>query len=53
MTKIAFGDEFLSRSNTFDQFKRFKDGQQLTGNDPHSGRPSTSKNNDILAKICK
>lgn len=51
MIKIAFVDSSLRRSVTFEWFKRFKDGRQSTENDPRYGRPQTSKNDDVMAKI--
>ncbi|VVC45005.1 Hypothetical protein CINCED_3A014263 [Cinara cedri] len=39
--KIAFGDDYLSRS----------DGRQSIKDDPRSGRPSTSRNDDVVANI--
>ncbi|VVC35518.1 Hypothetical protein CINCED_3A017225 [Cinara cedri] len=52
MIKTAFGDDSLSCSVTFEWFKRFKDGQQSI-NDPRSGRPSTSRNDYVVANIYK
>jgi len=43
MIKTNFGDDFLSRSKTFECCKRFRDGRQLTDDDPRSERPSTSR----------
>lgn len=51
MINTVFGDDSLSRSKTFDWFRRFKDGRQSTEDDPCSERPSTSKNDDFLEKI--
>jgi len=51
MIKTAFGDDSLSRSVIFEWFKRFKDGRQSTKDDPRSGRPSTSRNDDVVANI--
>jgi len=38
MLKTDFGDNFLSRSQTFNGFKHFKDGEQLLEDDPWSGK---------------
>lgn len=51
MIKTAFGNDYLSRSVIFEWFKRFKDGRQSTEDDPRSGRPSTSRNDDVVANI--
>ncbi|KAL4120451.1 hypothetical protein QTP88_013142 [Uroleucon formosanum] len=51
MIKTAFGEYSLSRSVTFEWYKRFKDGRQSTDDDPRSGRPSTSRNDDVVKKI--
>ncbi|XP_027849961.2 protein GVQW3-like [Aphis gossypii] len=47
MIKTAFGDDSLSRSVTFEWFIRFKDSRQSIKDDPRSGRPSTSRNDDV------
>jgi hypothetical protein len=41
MLKTAFGDECLSRSHTFEWFKRFKEDRNSVDDGPRSGRPST------------
>jgi len=51
MIKTAFGEYSLSRSVTFEWYKRFKDGRQSTDDDPRSERPSTSRNDDVVEKI--
>ena len=51
--KTGFVDNSLSRSVTFEWFKRFKDGRQSTKDDPRPGRQSTSRNDDIVANIYK
>ncbi|KAL4096440.1 hypothetical protein QTP88_021396 [Uroleucon formosanum] len=53
MIKTAFGDDSLSRSKIFEWFKRFKNGRETTEDDPRSGRPSTSRNDDVVSKICE
>jgi len=53
MIKTVFGDNSLSRSVTFEWCKRFKDGRQSTEDDPRSGRPSTSRNDGVVAIISK
>ncbi|KAL4100983.1 hypothetical protein QTP88_021004 [Uroleucon formosanum] len=51
MIKTAFGEYSLSRSVTFEWYKRFKDGRQSTDDDSRSGRPSTSRKDDVVEKI--
>jgi hypothetical protein len=57
MLKTAFGDECLSRAHTFECFKRFKYGQTSVNDNPRSGQPSTSRNDDSLMcvkiNLCK
>lgn len=48
MIKTAFGDDALSRSKTFEWFKGFKNGRESTEDDPRSGRPSTSKSDNVI-----
>jgi hypothetical protein len=40
--KHASGDSCMSRSRTFEWFRRFKNGRTSTSNDDRSGRPSTA-----------
>jgi len=51
MLQAAFGEECLSRSCCHQWFKRFKDGRTSTDDDARSGRPSTSINDDNVAKV--
>jgi transposase len=50
MLKIAFGEEAMCRTQTYEWLKRFKEGRTSVDDDPHSGRPSTSKT-DNVAKV--
>ncbi|GFU44955.1 mariner Mos1 transposase [Trichonephila clavipes] len=50
MMKTAFGDEAMSRALVFEWFRRFKEGCQSVNSDPRSGRPSTSRNEDKIAR---
>lgn len=52
MIKTAFGDDLLSRLKTFEWFQRFKNGRESTEDDPRSERPSTSRNDDVVSKMC-
>ena len=49
MLKIAFGEEAVCRTQTYEWWKRFKKGRTSVDDDP--GRPSTSKTNDNVAKV--
>ncbi|GFX52478.1 nitric oxide synthase, brain [Trichonephila clavipes] len=49
--KTAFGDEAMSRARVFEWFRPFKEGRQSVNNDPRSGRPSTSRNEDKIAQM--
>ena len=51
MLKIAFGEEAMCRTQTYEWWKRFKDGRTSVDDDPRSGRPSTSKTDDNIAKV--
>lgn len=47
MMKTAFRNDSLSRSKTFNQFKK------LSEDDPHSERPSVFRDDDAMEEICK
>ena len=49
--KIAFGEEAMCRTQTYEWWKRFKEGRTSVDDDPRSGRPSTSKTDDNVAKV--
>ena len=49
--KIAFGEEAMCRTHTYERWKRFKEGRTSVDDDPRSGRPSTSKTDDNVAKV--
>ena len=51
MLKIAFGEEAMCRTLTNEWWKRFKEGRISIDDDPRSGRPSTSKTDDNVAKV--
>jgi transposase len=40
MLKQTFGNESMGRTQTYDWYKRFKDGRISIEDDPRSGRPS-------------
>lgn len=52
MIQTVFGDVSLSRSVTFQWFKRFENGRQPSEDESCFGRPSISRNNDDMEKIC-
>jgi hypothetical protein len=46
MLKIALGEEAMCRTQTYEWWKRFKEGRTSVDDDPRSGRPPTSKTDD-------
>ena len=50
MLKIAFGEEAICRTQTYEWWKPFKEGRTSV-DDPHSGRPSTSQTDDNVPKV--
>jgi len=53
MLKIAFREEAMGRIQTYEWWKCFKEGRTSVDDDPRSGRPSTSKTDDNVAKVCE
>ena len=51
MLKIAFGEEAMCRTQTYEWWKRFKEGRTSVEDDPRSGRPSMSKTDDNVANV--
>ena len=47
----AFGNDALSPTQTKQWFKRFKDGRASVESDHRSGRPSTSRNNEVMDQV--
>jgi len=47
----AYGEDAMSRTQVFDWFRRFKEGRTSVKNDPRSGRPSTSRSEEMIAKV--
>jgi transposase len=47
MLQNVFGDETMSRTTTYEWYRRFKDGRTSTEEHPLSGRPSTSTDDSI------
>jgi hypothetical protein len=51
MLLLAYGDETMSRARVFKWFKRFKECRKTLENDEREGRPSTSRNEEMIQKI--
>ncbi|XP_026819544.1 protein GVQW3-like [Rhopalosiphum maidis] len=51
MLLLAYGDETKSRARVFEWFKRFKEGRTTVKSDEREGRPSTSRNEEMIQKI--
>ena len=47
----AYGEDAMGRKQVFDWFRRFKEGRTSTESDPCLGRPSTSRNREMIAKV--
>jgi len=47
----AYGEDAMGRTQVFDWFRRFKEGRTSAENDPRSGRLSTSRNEEMIAKV--
>jgi len=47
----AFGEYAMCRTQVFDWFHRFKDSRTSVESDLRSGRPSTSRNEEMIAKV--
>jgi len=47
----AYGENAMGPTQVFDWFRRFKEGRTSVERDPHLGRPSTSRNEEIIAKV--
>jgi len=44
----AYSEDSMGRTQVFDWFRRFKPSLKAT---PRSGRPSTSRNEEMIAKV--
>ena len=47
----AYGEDAMGRTQVFDWFRRFKEGRTSVKSDPRLGRPSTSRNEEMIAKV--
>jgi len=51
MLQQAYGEDCLSRTRYHEWYQRFKLGRTSIEDDPKSGRPSTSMDNDHVKKV--
>jgi len=51
MLRAAFGEQCLSRARIFEGYERFKEGRDSVDDNPRSGRPTTSKTDDCVARV--
>jgi len=51
MLRTAFGEQCLSRGRIFEWHRRFKEGRDSVDDNPRSGRPTTSKTDDCVARV--
>jgi len=51
MLQQAYGDDCLSRTQYHEWYQRFKSGRTSIEDDPKSGRPSTSMDDDHVEKV--
>ena len=47
----AYSEDAMGRTQVFDWFRRFKECRTSVESDPRSGRPSTSRNEEMIAKV--
>jgi len=47
----AFGEDAMGRTQVFDWFRRVKESRTSVESDLRSGRPSTSRNEEMIAKV--
>ena len=47
----VYGDTALKKSAVYDWFSRFKNGQETLEDDQRSGRPSTSRTEEMIGKV--
>jgi hypothetical protein len=47
----AFGNDAMGATLIKEWFNRFKDGRTLVDNDQRSGRPSTSRNANVIVNV--
>ncbi|CAN8014077.1 unnamed protein product [Ixodes persulcatus] len=49
--QMAFGDDAMSSTHIKEWYNRFKDGRTSVESEPRSGRPSTHRNDQVIAKV--
>ena len=49
--KWAYGEHVLTRAQVFRWHKAFLDGREIVEDEPHSGRPCTSKMDENVTKV--
>jgi len=47
----AYSEDTMGRTQVFDGFRRFKEGRTSVESEPRLGRPSTSRSEDMIAKV--
>ena len=47
----AYGEDAMGRTQMFDWFRQFKEGRTSVESNPRSGQPSTSRNEEMIAKV--
>ena len=47
----VYGEDTMGRTQVFDWFRRFKEGRTSVESDPRAGRPSTSRNEEMIVKV--
>jgi transposase len=48
-----YGSDSLSRPMTFEWFEQFREGRESLEDDERSGRPTTSRNEQTIEKVCQ
>ncbi|KAJ8933673.1 hypothetical protein NQ318_009960 [Aromia moschata] len=51
MLKIAYKDDAMGKTQVYEWFARFKNGDMSIDDNPHFGRPSTARNDENVEKI--
>jgi len=47
----AYDEDAMGCTQVFDWFRQFKEGRTSVESDPRLGRPSTLRNEEIIAKV--
>ena len=47
----TYGEDAMGRTQVFDWFRQFKEGRTSVASDPCLGQPSTSRNEEMIAKV--